>query len=457
MTYLPSLTASEAARLIATKQVSSVELTRAHLDRIKLRNRIVGAWSSIDESYSLAQAAAADSMQPRSPLHGVPFGVKDVIDTVDFPTAFGTSIHKGRRPGRDASCVTKLRQAGAVLLGKLVTTEYAMFHPNETRHPLDTRRTPGGSSSGTAAAVADFQTPVAFGNQTAGSLIRPAAYCGVFGLKPTHGIVEQDGILPLQPLFDTLGYMARSIDDLQSMFALCAELPAAAPWDEGRRPRIALCRTHQWDHAEAESRFVLESVAAQLEGEGCDVEEWSLPDRYADLVRVHRAVLYHGIAKSLDEDYQVAGSRMSDSLQTIIQEGRALPVEAYEELREVVAESRAAINGEFGTFDAILCPSAPGEAPIGTATGSPIFQVAWTLLGVPCLNLPLGSGPNGMPVGVQLVGRRHEDGELLSLGASLVKRVISVQAPGQGRNVACRWPQCCGQGQVRLSPAERVC
>ncbi len=436
MTYLPSLTASEAARLIATKQVSSMELTRAHLDRIKLRNKVVGAWCSIDESYSLAQAAAADAMQPRSCLHGVPFGIKDVIDTVDFPTEFGTPIHKGRWPGRDASCVTKLRQAGAVLLGKLVTTEYAMFHPNETRHPLDTRRTPGGSSSGTAAAVADFQTPIAFGNQTAGSLIRPAAYCGVFGLKPTHGVVEQDGILPLQPLFDTLGYMARSIGDLQAMFGLCAELPAAVSWDHRRRPRIALCRTHQWEHAEADSRFVLEAVAAQLEGVGCELEEWSLPERYADLVRVHRAVLYHGIAKSLDDDYRIAGSRMSDSLQAIIEEGLALPAEAYEKLREVVAESRAAINGEFGAFDAILCPSAPGEAPVGTATGNPIFQVAWTLLGVPCLNLPLGSGPSGLPVGVQLVGRRHEDAELLSLAASLVERVSPVQTPRQGRNVA---------------------
>ncbi|MDB5699114.1 MAG: Amidase, partial [Alphaproteobacteria bacterium] len=411
---------------IAAREISSLELTKAYLDRIRMRNPLVRAWCAVDEDLALRAAAEADASPPRSPLHGVPFGVKDVIDTADLPTECGTPIHAGRRPAKDASCVAKMRAAGAVHLGKLVTTEYAMYSPNGTRHPHNLERTPGGSSSGTAAAVADRQVPLAFGNQTAGSLVRPAAFCGVFGLKPTHGIVETDGILPLQPYFDTLGYMARSVDDLQAFFGIVSGLDGSATWNEPRAPRIGLFRTYQWDHAEPETRFVLEEVAASLAGNGCDVSEFSLPEDYAGLVAVHRAVLYHGIAQSLAADYQSAGDRMSEILQSIIEEGRALDEETFNQQFAIADRMRNAINDDFGDFDALICPSAPGEAPFGLGTGSPVFQVTWTLLGVPCINLPLGTGPNGMPIGVQLIGRRHDDVRLLALANYLFERAETV-------------------------------
>jgi Asp-tRNA(Asn)/Glu-tRNA(Gln) amidotransferase A subunit family amidase len=227
MKDLNKLTATEAAGLIASKEISSVELTKVCLERIRERNGDVGAWRHINEEFSLAQAAEADRTLAKTRLHGIPFGVKDVIDTKDFPTEYGSRVHVGRRPKADALCVSRTREAGAVLLGKLVATEYALCTPNETRHPMNLAYTPGGSSSGTGAAVADMQVPIAFGTQTAGSLIRPAAFCSVFGLKPTHGLVEWTGILPLQPFFDTLGYWAEGADDLHGSAVTyrCHQIP----------------------------------------------------------------------------------------------------------------------------------------------------------------------------------------------------------------------------------------
>lgn len=421
MNDLTQLSASQAARLIADREISSVELTQACLDRIAVRDDVVRAFCHLDAEFSLAEAARADREAPRSALHGVPFGVKDVIDSRDFPTEFGTPIHRGRRPVRDARCVARMREAGAVLLGKLVSTEYALFTPNETRHPHDPAHTPGGSSSGTAAAVCDRMVPIAFGNQTAGSLIRPAAFCGVYGFKPTHGTTEDAGILPLQPFFDTLGYMARAVDDLDSFYAVVSGGEQCGAWPSERPPRIALCRTHQWDAAEPASAEMLYAAAAHFRRDGAEVVEIDSPAAWTDLVDVHRRVLYAGVARSLADDFDRHGERMSESLRALIAEGRAVTEDAYRQAFATARDSRDRVNEYFGDYDAILCPSAPGEAPAGRATGSPIFQVTWTLLGVPCLNLPVGVGAGGLPVGVQLVGRRHDDARLLSLGARLMR------------------------------------
>lgn len=432
MTALTDLTATAAAALIARRELSAVELTQACLERIALRDGEVHAFAHLDADFALAEAAKADRTAPRSPLHGVPFGVKDVIDTQDLPTACGTPIFAGRRPRRDARCVALMREAGAVLLGKLVTTEFAMFTPNATRHPLNPARTPGGSSSGTAAAVADRMVPIAFGNQTAGSLIRPAAFCGVYGLKPTHGTTDCAGILPLQPCFDTLGYMARAIDDLQAFYAVVSEREQTAAWPAARRPRLGLCRTREWELAQPEARQVLLAAAAQFAAQGADVDDFALPDAYVDLVGLHRHVLYAGIARSLADTYAKADEQMSPGLLDVLAEGRAVDAQAYAAGLARVAQYRDTINGCFGGFDALICPSAPGEAPAGMATGNPIFQVSWTLLGVPCLNLPVGSGPHGLPVGIQLVGRRHDDARLLGLGRQLMKDFQSVRADTSG-------------------------
>ena len=423
-----TLTATEAAALIANKELSSVELTQACLDRIAERNPEVRAFRHLDPEFSLAEAAKADQEVPRSPLHGVPFGVKDVIDTKDFPTECGTPIHTGRRPDADATCVALMRAAGAVLLGKVVTTEYALFHPNETRHPMNLAHTPGGSSSGSGAAVCDRMVPIAFGNQTAGSLIRPAAFCGVYGLKPTYGITDGAGILPLQLYFDTLGYMARSIADIQAFYGIVSKQNQTATWSSHKRPKIGLCKTFQWDWAQSESRKVLNEAAAQFEARGADVEDFVLPDAYADLVAIHRRVLYTGIARSLDADYRAAKDKMSDGVLELLEEGRATTDQQYDEAYAYADQCRNGANDQFGDFDAIICPSAPGEAPAGTATGNPIFQVTWTLLGVPCLNLPVGLGPQGLPVGIQLIGRRDDDATVLALGEYLMQDFQTVKA-----------------------------
>jgi len=423
MTELHELTAIEAATLIASRKLSSVELTRACLDRAEARGGAVGAWAHLDRDYALAQAAAADTQAARSPLHGVPFGVKDVIDTEDLPTELGSPAHKGRRPARDALAVARMRAGGAVLMGKLVTTEYAMFSPNGTKHPLDPARTPGGSSSGTAAAVADCQAPIGFGTQTAGSLIRPAAFCGVFAVKPTHGVVPLEGVQPLTPFLDTIGYMARSIEDLQAFFALVAQSQAQ---DEGeRRPlRIGLYRPPGWNRAEPETKFVVEAVAAQLANSGVQVNEVVLPSPFTDLLPVHRTILCCGIAEALAPYY--AAGPVSESLAAILAEGRATDPELHGQHKAIAEQCRAGFSAEIEGYDALLCPSTLGEAPIGSATGDPLFQVMWTLLGVPCVNLPLGRGPNGLPVGVQLVGRRHADHALLAVAKDIFERVTLV-------------------------------
>ncbi len=425
---LTTLTATEAAALIAKKELSAVELTRACLDRIATRNPEVRAFRHLDPEYSLAEAAKADQEAPRSTLHGVPFGVKDVIDTQDFPTECGTPIHVGRRPDADAACVALMRNAGAVLLGKVVSTEYALFHPNETRHPMNLAHTPGGSSSGTGAAVCDRMVPIAFGNQTAGSLIRPAAFCGVYGLKPSYGTTDGTGILPLQLYFDTLGYMARSVADIQTFYGIVSEQNQTSAWPAGRVPKIGLCETFQWEFAEPEARAVLTATAAQFVAAGADVEDFALPDAYADLVAVHRRVLYKGIARSLDADYQAAKDQMSDGVLALLEEGRATTDQEYDDAFAYADQCRRGANDHFGDFDAIICPSAPGEAPVGTATGDPIFQVTWTLLGVPCLNLPVGRGPHGLPVGIQLIGRRDDDATVLALGEHLMRDFQTIDA-----------------------------
>lgn len=420
MTELHELTAIEAATLIASRKLSSVELTRACLDRAEARDSAIGAWAHLDRDYALAQAAVADRQAARSPLHGVPFGVKDVIDTEDMPTELGSPAHKGRRPTRDAIAVARMRARGAVLMGKLVTTEYAMFSPNGTRHPLDPERTPGGSSSGTAAAVADCQVPIGFGTQTAGSLIRPAAFCGVFGLKPTHGVVPLDGVQPLTPFLDTIGYMARSIEDLQAFFALAAQSQGQDRGD--RRPlRVGLYRPPGWDRAQPETKFVVEAVADQLTSSGVEVDEVILPFPFTDLLPVHRTILCCSIVEALAPYY--AAGPTSESLAAILSEGRATDPELHAQHKAIAEQCRAGFSAEIEGYDALLCPSTLGEAPIGSATGDPVFQVMWTLLGVPCVNLPLGRGPNGLPVGVQLVGHRHADHALLGVAKCILERV----------------------------------
>ena len=412
------LTASEAAAAVASGDLTSEALVRSCLERIEDRESEVRAWVHLDPDYALEQAREADRKGGRGPLHGVPFGVKDVIDSAGLPTEYGSpAIHGGHRPDRDAACVAAMRASGAVLLGKTVSTEFATFTPGKTRNPHNPAHTPGGSSSGSAAAVGASMTPIAFGNQTAGSLIRPAAFCGVVGLKPTHGTVDLGGILTLEPSFDTLGYMARSVDDVAVFYDIVRGAPPAPPPDRpDRTPRVGLCRTHFWDRAGRASRDALARAADRLSDLGAEVFDRDLPDDFATLPDSHGVILNAGLARSLARQYADRRGDLSARLRGMIEDGLGRDAAALDAAVAHAERCRSAADSMFADCDALLSPSAPGEAPEGLgSTGDPIFQTTWTLLHVPCVTLPWGVGPNGLPVGVQLIARRGADRSLLAL------------------------------------------
>ena len=418
MSELWRLTASEAGGKIGAGEITSEALVRSCLERIEERDPDVEAWAHLDPDYAMAQARGADSASPASPLHGVPFAVKDVIDSGELPTEYGApAIHGGHRPERDAACVAAMRAAGAVLMGKTVSTEFATFWPGKTRNPHNPGHTPGGSSSGSAAAVGASMVPIAFGNQTAGSLIRPAAFCGAVGLKPTHGTVDLGGILALEPIFDTLGYMARSVDDVGLFYDIVRGAEPQAPADGlDRAPRIGLCRTHHWEKAEPETREAVERAASRFADLGADVAETALPESFATVPDSHRVILNAGLTQSLARQYADHRDRLSDRLRGMIEEGLGYDEATLEAARLHAKACRAAAGDAFGDRDVLLTPSAPGEAPEGLAmTGDPIFQTTWTLLHLPCVTLPFATGPRGLPVGVQLIGRRGEDASMLAV------------------------------------------
>ncbi len=422
---LHELTALDAAARIRAGEISSEELIRACLDRIAAREDEVRAWQHIDHAYAIAEARKADASEPQSLLHGVPFGVKDVIDTGDIPTECGSAIYRDRQPAADAACVAAMRAAGAILMGKTVTTEFATFTPGKTRNPHNTGHTPGGSSSGSAAAVGAAMVPLAFGNQTAGSLIRPAAYCGIFGFKPTHGTVNLSGIFELVSRLDTLGYMARSVDDLAAFYGIVLGRPVSVPPEDGpgRAPRIGLCRTFHWREAAPETVEAVESAAAFCAGMGAEVDEVEMPPHFADLAETHTTILNAGLGKSMNELFHADGDRLSERLRQMIRDGLETSHEALQEATVHADRCVAEFSSVVGDHDVFLAPSAPGEAPAGTAsTGNPIFQVVWTLLQVPCITLPWSSGPNGLPVGVQLIGRRGDDDMVLRVAKWLETR-----------------------------------
>ena len=418
MSELWRLTAVEAGRQIAAGEITSEALVRSCLERIEDRDPDVEAWTHLDPDYALAGAREADSSPAKSPLHGVPFAVKDVIDSGDLPTEYGApAIHGGHRPERDAACVAAMRSAGAVLMGKTVSTEFATFWPGKTKNPHNPGHTPGGSSSGSAAAVGASMVPVAFGNQTAGSLIRPAAFCGVAGFKPTHGTVDLTGILPLEPTFDTLGYMARSVDDLGLFYDIVRGADPEAPADGlDRAPRIGLCRTHHWQKADAVCREAVERAAAKFSDLGADVADVDLPDDFAAVPDSHRVILNAGLTQSLARQYADHRDRLSDRLRGMIEEGLGYDEATLGAARAHARACRAAAGDAFGDRDVLLTPSAPGEAPEGLGmTGDPIFQTTWTLLHLPCVTLPFATGPRGLPIGVQLIGSRGEDAAALAV------------------------------------------
>jgi Asp-tRNA(Asn)/Glu-tRNA(Gln) amidotransferase A subunit family amidase len=415
------LGAAEAARRIAAGDLSSEALVAACLERISERDGAVRAWAHLDPDAALAQARERDAEGPRGPLHGVPVGVKDIVDTAGLPTERGSAIHAGRRPGADAACVTRLRAAGAVVLGKTVTTEFAYFSPGPTRNPADPARTPGGSSSGSAAAVADGMVPVAIGSQTAGSVIRPAAYCGVLGLKPTRGLVDLTGVMTLSGNLDTLGWFARDAEDLAVLGGVLADDWPAAPGDDGRAgdpPAFALARTPWWDRADGDSRRAVTAAAERLAAAGARVRDLDLPARFATLPESQAALMAFDMARSLAPEYEHHAAELSDVLRAFLERGRTIGPAVAGDAVAVASECRGLLDEQLEPGETLIVPAVTGEAPPFDAggTGDPLFCRPWTLLGVPALSVPGATGAHGAPVGVQLVARADADGALVAAG-----------------------------------------
>jgi Asp-tRNA(Asn)/Glu-tRNA(Gln) amidotransferase A subunit family amidase len=421
VTDFRSLTVREAARQIADRRLTAEALVRAYLDRIETRETVVGAWQFFDHERALAAARQRDAEPPRRPLHGVPIAVKDLIDTVDMPTTYGSPIYRGHRPPADASCVALARAAGAIVLGKTVTTEFAAFTPGKTANPRNPAHTPGGSSSGSAAAVADGMAPLAFGTQTAGSVIRPAAYCGCIGYKPSFGLINRAGVKPLADSLDTVGILARTVEDAAFFAGVLSERPAlrhlTVPSDP---PRFGLYRTPMWDEAEAATAAALDTARAALERAGSAVAELAIAREHHGLAEAQDTIMGFEMAQALACERIEHSAELSPRLAQMLDAGMTIGAAEYDRALARAAEARGALDAFFGTCDAVLVPAAPGEAPRGLGnTGNPIFNRMWTLLGVPCVTVPARWGENGLPTGVQLVGRMRDDVRLMACAAFL--------------------------------------
>lgn len=413
-----------AVQAITDGTLTAEQLTESCLERIAERDESVGAWIYLAED----DARAAATQVHNGPLCGVPIGIKDLIDTHEMPTGYGSSIYKDYRPGWDAACVVALRNAGGIVLGKTVSTEFAWFGPGKTANPHDPTRTPGGSSSGSAAAVADFQVPAALGTQTAGSIIRPASFCGVVGYKPTYGLLPLTGVRPLSPSMDHMGVFARSVQDAGFLASIVGRRPSLRVSDikDGWTPRIGFCRTHEWGFAESETQALLVNAAEALSGAGAPIVDISLPRTFADLSEAQVTVMNYEVSFSGLYEATHYRDQVSEKYIECFESGMAVTPEMYDCAVQKTVMARAELDNVMGECDVLLCPSAPGEAPVGLlGTGDPIFNRAWTLLGLPCVNVPGLTGPNGMPVGVQLVGRLGDDAKVLQAASWVHAQLIN--------------------------------
>jgi Asp-tRNA(Asn)/Glu-tRNA(Gln) amidotransferase A subunit family amidase len=424
MTAPSQFTAAEAIAQLGSGTLTAEALVRACLDRAAER-AAVKAWIWLDPEQALALARDADRAGRPGLLAGLPIGVKDIIDTVDMPTGHGSPIYQGNRPFADAACVALVRMAGGTIMGKTVTTEFANRFPGATVHPHNPAHTPGGSSSGSAAAVADFQVPAAFGTQTGGSTIRPAAFCGVVGYKPTFGEFSRSGIKLQCHNLDTLGIICRSLDDLPPLRAALVAGPLRAIDRAVSAPRIGLYRTPAWDKAEPATQALVERCASRLAASGARVTEVNFAPQFANILEHHRRIFAFEAARNYAYEYEQHNDLVSQVLRdTLLTPGRELPLAAYVEAIETAEAFRAHIDDIFTDVDVLLTPSAAGEAPEGLgSTGDPSFNSIWTLSWAPSLTLPVGTGPNRLPLGIQLVGPRFGDEALFDAAAWVQARL----------------------------------
>lgn len=437
---LVALSAAEAAERIRRGALRAEELVAACLARTRALEGRLHAWAFLDPDYALARARAADAERleggPVGPLHGVPVGVTDLVDTADMPTQRGSPLYAGRTPARDAAVVARLRAAGAIVIGKTATTELGAGAEARARNPHDPARTAGGSSGGAAAAVAAGFVPLAVGSQGNGSTIRAASFCGVWGFKPTHGLISRTGMLVRSRALDHVGLFARSVEDL----ALLAE--TLAGWDErdpDTRPRarppfveavatepplpplLAFVRTPHWERADEATRAAFGELLARLGGR---VEEVELAPSAADAWAWHRTIMDAELAASLEPEWDKGRARLTPALRARLERGRRVRALDYQRALARVPALVESLTELFEQrYDALLTPAAPGTAPTAPATGDPVFATLWTLCGMPAVSVPLLAGADGLPLGVQLVGARGADARLLRTARWLVARL----------------------------------
>ncbi len=413
---LNELTATEIVAAIDAGQSTCEAVVRACLEHIEAREPAVQAWQYLNRDQAIAQAVALDKSGRRGPLIGVPFGIKDIIDTADMPTEYGSPIYKGNQPKNEAACVALGRKAGGVLMGKTVTTEFANRHPGKTMNPFDPARTPGGSSSGSAAAVGDNMVPLAIGTQTTGSTIRPASFCGAFGYRPTWGDLRCTGVREAAGSLDTLGLLARSIDDIALYRdVLLGEAPAPVPEHTGAL-RVGFCRTHVWPEVEAHTQESLEDAARRLARAGIAVTDVDLPADFERLIDTHLAISSYEFARNFTHEIEHHWNEISVTLrENRLKSGLACSFERYREARAFAARCRRAFAPVIENYDVLLTASAAGEAPVGLEkTGNANHCLIWTTLHVPSVTMPLFKGPHGLPVGAQLIGKADNDRALLA-------------------------------------------
>src|ERR1051326_6545392 len=414
MLRLNEFSACDVARSVASGRCTAEAVTRACLERIEARDKQVKAWAFLDPELAVKQARAIDKKSDKGVLAGVPLGIKDVIDTFDMPTDMGSPIYRNNYTFADASSVALARRAGAVILGKTVTCEFAGLTPNVTRNPHDLDRTPGGSSSGSAAAVADFMCAAGYGTQTGGSVLRPASFCGAAGYKPTYNLIPRGGMKFAAESRDTIGLIARSVDDVDLISSVLIARPLAPRRDTP--PKIGLCHTHLWAQALPESQHAVQDSARRLTATGAQLRDISLPERFSALQEARTVINPVERAKALAHEWNTNRALISPGLTRQIEEGLSVPHVRYIASLKRMKECRDLVPHVFGDCDVLLVPCVTGEAPKGLeSTGDTRFQEFWTALHTPTITLPTHKGPNGLPVGIQLVGRLYEDELLLSV------------------------------------------
>jgi Asp-tRNA(Asn)/Glu-tRNA(Gln) amidotransferase A subunit family amidase len=433
------LSAIEAAERIANGDMSAQDYIGACLQRIEEVDDKVRAFVHLDPKEAMAQAKVLDERRrngkPLGALHGIPVAIKDIFDTADYKTECGSPLLKGRQPMRDCTVVARLRAAGAVIIGKTVSTEFAYFHPGATRNPHDLERTPGGSSSGSAAAVAAGMVPLAVGSQTNGSVIRPASFCGVYGVKPTHGMISRHGALTLSRKLDHVGVFSRTLADSALILEVLAGYdendedtrPIAAPAfletlgeDPPLPPLLAFVRTPVWEKADSECRAAYEKLAKSL---GDRAVVFDLPEPFAGAWDDQRVIMATDMAHNFGALVERGGDASSQQLRDLLAEGGKTNALRYLAAQQNAKRYAVGLNEIFKEYDAILTPSAPGIAPKGMATGNPAFNTLWSLTGLPAVSLPLLSGEGGMPIGVQLVGPAGDDARLLRTANWLIGKL----------------------------------